>query len=182
MNKALVIIDMLNDFILPSGKLHFEKGRTVIEPLVRLKAAFRDGKAQVVYGNDTHSEESAEFADWTPHCLAGSSGARIIPELSPQSGDIVLHKDSLSLFADGVAERLMRGLEVSHLYLAGVATEYSIRQCALDAVERGLTATVVTDAVAGVDIRPEDATRALEAMRQAGVRFTTTASLLASLR
>jgi nicotinamidase/pyrazinamidase len=182
MDKSLVIIDMLNDFILPSGKLYFEKGRTAIEPIVRLKAAFRDGKAQVVYGNDTHSKESAEFADWTPHCLAGSSGARIVKELAPQSGDIVLHKDSLSLFANGVAKRMMRGLEVSHLYLTGVATEYSVQQSALDAVACGLTVTVVTDAVAGVDLRPGDAQRALEAMRQAGVRFTTTESLLASLR
>ncbi len=180
MKNALVIIDMLNDFIMPSGKLYFEKGQTVIDPIARLKAAFRGCGAQVIYGNDAHSKDTKEFSDWTPHCLVGSSGAQIIQELSPQPGDIVLYKDSLSLFADGVAERLVRGLDVSHLYLAGVATEYSIQSCALDALERGLATTVVSDAVAGVDLRKGDARQALETMRQAGVRFTTTELLLAT--
>ncbi|QLA20292.1 cysteine hydrolase family protein [Desulfolutivibrio sulfoxidireducens] len=181
MQKALVIIDMLDDFILPSGKLYFEKGRTVVGPIARLKVAFRDCGAPAIYGNDAHPENSQEFSEWAAHCLVGSSGARIIQELSPEPGDIVLHKNSLSLFHDGIAERILNGLDVSHLYLVGVATEYSIKSCAIDAMKRGLTATVVSDAIAGVDLRTGDAEQALEAMRHAGVRFMTAQSLLATL-
>lgn len=178
MGNALVIIDMLQDFILPSGKLYFEKGRTIVDSIVRIRSAFRDRKLPVIYGNDAHPKDSEEFTSWTPHGLAGSPGAQIIQELAPEAGDIVFHKDSLSLFRDGRAERLMRGLNVSHLVVVGVATEYSIMACALDALKRGLTVTVVSDAIVGVDRREGDADRALEAMRRAGVRFTDTTSLL----
>ncbi|MEF3696088.1 cysteine hydrolase family protein [Desulfolutivibrio sp.] len=181
MKSALVIIDMLNDFLLPSGKLFFAKGQAVIGPIARLKAAFRGCGAPVVYGADAHSEDSQEFSAWAPHCLTGSPGARIVAELSPEAGDIVIYKDALSLFQGGVAERVLRGLDVSHLFLVGVATEYSMKSCALDALACGLTVTMVSDAVAGVDRREGDAERALEAMRDAGVRFTTAQSLIASL-
>jgi len=181
MGNALVIIDMLQDFILPSGKLYFEKARATVDFIVQLKSAFRGRKLPVIYGNDTHPKDSEEFAAWKPHCLAGSPGSQIIQELAPEPGDIVLHKDSLSLFHDGVAERIVRGLDVSHLFLVGVATEYSIKACSLDALERGLGVTVVSDAIAGVDLRQGDAEKALEAMRLAEVQFTDTKSLLAAL-
>ncbi|NDY58952.1 cysteine hydrolase [Desulfovibrio sulfodismutans] len=181
MENALVIIDMLNDFLLPSGSLYFEKGQAVVGAIARLKAAFRGCGVQVVYGNDAHPKDSLEFSGWSPHCLAGSPGAQIVQELSPEAGDIVLYKDALSLFADGVAQRILRGLGVSHLFLVGVATEYSMKSSAFDALACGLTVTMVSDAVAGVDLREGDAEQALEALRDAGVRFVTTQSLIASL-
>jgi nicotinamidase/pyrazinamidase len=181
MNTALVIIDMLHDFLLPSGALYFEKGQAVISPIVRLKAAFRAGGSPVLYGADAHPQDAAEFSHWRPHCLAGSAGARIIEELSPLAGDIVLYKDSLSLFQDGMAQRILRGLGVTHLCMAGVATEYSMKHSALDALARGLAVTMVSDAVAGVDIREGDAQQALEAMRLAGVRFAAADDLISSL-
>jgi hypothetical protein len=46
----------------------------------------------------------------------------------------------------------------------------TVSELRLDAVDRGLTTTVVSDAVAGVDLRKGDAQQALETMRQAGVR------------
>jgi nicotinamidase/pyrazinamidase len=91
MKNALVIIDMLNDFSCRPVNV-FRKGQTVIDPIARLKAAFRGCGAQVIYGNDAHSKDTKEFSDWTPHCLVGSSGAQIIQELSPQPGDIVLYR------------------------------------------------------------------------------------------
>jgi nicotinamidase/pyrazinamidase len=181
MKSALVIIDMLNDFLLPSGSMYFEKGQAVVGPISRLKAACRGYGVQVVYGNDAHPKDSQEFSDWAPHCLAGSPGAQIIQELSPEAGDIVLYKDALSLFADGVAQRILRGLDISRLILVGVATEYSMKSCALDALARGFTVTMVSDAIAGVDLREGDAEQALQAMRDAGVRFVTAQSLIASL-
>jgi len=181
MGRAFVIVDMLHDFINPAGKLYFEKGQTAVARIVRLKAAFRAAGVPVLYGNDTHPQDSLEFSVWPPHCLVGSLGARIIPELPAEPGDIVLCKDSLSLFADSAAEKILRGLGVSHLCLAGVATEYCVKACALDALGRGMAVTVAADAIAGVDLREGDAAQALETMGHAGVRFTTTETLLADL-
>ncbi|MHC1711639.1 MAG: cysteine hydrolase family protein [Solidesulfovibrio sp.] len=180
-DKILIIVDMLNDFIKPDGKLYFEKGQTVVEPLVRLKAAFRTAGMPVLYDNDAHPEDSMEFSVWPPHCLAGTWGARIIEELPAGPGDIIFHKDSLSLFYHSWAENLLRGLGVSHLYLAGVATEYCVKACALDALALGFSVTVIKDAVAGVDLKAGDAATALEAMRQAGAFFANTETIITDL-
>jgi nicotinamidase-related amidase len=161
--------------------LSFEKGQAVVSPIVRLKAAFRAGGWPVLYGADAHPKDATEFSDWRPHCLVGSAGAQIVTELSPEAGDIVLYKNGLSLFQDGAAQRILCGLGVSCLYMVGAATEYSMKHSALDAVACGLTVTMVSDAIAGVDIHKGDAEQALEAMRRAGVRFTTVESLIVSL-
>jgi len=153
----------------PTGKLYFPTGQNIIKPLVRLKESIRGLGVPVLYVNDTHPENSEEFSAWPPHCLVGSWGASVVEELSPQSGDLVLHKDSLSFFSTPVAEHLLRGFGVTHLYLAGVATEYCVMACALDAMARGYVVTVAQDAISSVDINECDGEQALADMLQAGV-------------
>lgn len=179
--KLFVIVDMLNDFIKPSGKLYFAKGQGVVDPIVRLRAACRAAGWPVLYVNDAHPEDSGEFTSWPPHCVMGTWGARIIDELQAGPGDIVFHKDAMSFLAHAPAEHMLTGFDASHLYMAGVATEYCVQACALDARARGLAVTVIQDAIAGVDMHEGDADKALSAMRQAGVAFADTASLLEEL-
>ncbi|GAB6037488.1 nicotinamidase [Fundidesulfovibrio butyratiphilus] len=181
MSELFVIVDMLNDFLRPEGKLYFPKGQTTIEPLVRLKAAYRAAGTPVLYVSDAHPENSEEFAVWPPHCLVGSWGARVVDELACEPDDLVLHKDALSFFSAPAAASLLRGLGVSHVVIAGVATEYCVRACALDAAARGHRVTVARDAIASVDIREHDGQEALDAMRQGGVSFADCAELLRGL-
>jgi nicotinamidase/pyrazinamidase len=181
MHSVFCIVDMVNDFISPDGKLYFPRGADAVAPIVRLKAAFRAAGVPVLYDNDAHPEDSGEFEVWPPHCLMGSRGARLIDALAAGPGDIVFHKDALSLFYDGTAEKLLRGLETSRLYVAGVATEYCVKDCVLDALARGFAVTVIQDAVAGVDLTEGDCQRALAAMRQAGAVFASTEAVLAEL-
>ena len=159
---------MLNDFIRPSGKLYFAKGQAVVDPIIRLRAAFRAAGTPVLYVNDAHPEDSEEFASWPPHCVLGTWGARIIDELQAGPGNIVLGKDSLTCFSHTAAEALVTGFGARHLYLAGVATEYCVQACALDAI-------------AGVDLHEGDADKALETMRQAGVAFASVADIIGEL-
>ena len=181
MGKILIIVDMLNDFIKPAGKLYFERGQAVVEPISRLKAAFRAAGAPIVYGNDSHPRDSKEFSVWPPHCVVGTWGARIIAELPAEPGDVIYHKDSLTFFHDNSAEKILRGLGASHLCLAGVATEYCVKACALDALARGFTVTVLRDAIAGVDLKAGDADQALEDMRLAGTLFANAGTIIAQL-
>lgn len=181
MDSVCIIVDMVNDFVRPEGKLSFPRAAGVIEPIVRLRAAFRAAGVPVVYDNDAHPEDSGEFTVWPPHCLMGSWGAQLIDDLAAGPGDIIFHKDSLTFFYSDEAEKLLRGLGAGHLYLVGVATEYCVKHCALDALARGFAVTVVTDAIAGVDLAPGDCDRAIEAMRQAGAAFAASEAVLATL-
>jgi nicotinamidase/pyrazinamidase len=181
MSTVFIIVDMLNDFLNPEGKLYFPKGAEVIPPIVRLKAAFRTAGLPVIYDNDAHPKDSKEFETWPPHCIMGRWGARLVKELAAAAGDIIFHKDSLTFFYSGLAEKLLRGLGATRLYVAGVATDYCVKWCVLDALARGFAVTVVSDAIAGVDLEEGDAERALEAMRLAGAAFATTETVLAEL-
>lgn len=171
MGKALVIVDMLNDFIRPEGKLYFEKARGVIAPCVKLREAFKAAGLPVVYDNNAHPEDSEEFKVWPPHCIRGTVGAQVVGELAPQEGDLVMEKDSLSLFSVPEAAMALRGRGITEFYLCGVATEYCVLHAALDGLEAGFTVNVAADAIAGVDLKPGDADRAIAKMRAAGVRL-----------
>lgn len=171
MGKALVIVDMLNDFISPRGKLYFEKGQGVLAPCVRLKEAFKAAGLPVVYDNDAHPEDSEEFNVWPPHCIRGSFGAKVVEELTPEEGDIVMEKDSLSLFSVPEAAITLRARWITELYLCGVATEYCVLHAALDGIAAGFVVNVVDGAIAGVDLKQGDADRAIAEMRAAGVGF-----------
>lgn len=182
MGVALAIVDMLNDFVAESGLLYFPKSRSVIRPIQAIKSVFRGLGAPVLYFNDAHPPDSKEFASWPAHCLVGSSGGGIIQELSAESGDVILCKDSINCFQDGVAEKILRGLEVTRLYIVGVAVEYCVRSCALEAMRSGFSPCIIADAVAGVDLASGDVERALEEMRFAGVDFIDASALFADMR
>jgi nicotinamidase/pyrazinamidase len=57
---------------------------------------------------------------------------------------------------------------IEHLYVGGIATDYCVKHSVLDARKAGFDVTVLTDAIAGVDVTPGDSARALEEMRAAG--------------
>ncbi len=52
-------------------------------------------------------------------------------------------------------------------------------EASLDAAGKGMTTHVVTDAIAAVNVQPVDGEKALEEMRQAGVRLVSSAEVLA---
>jgi nicotinamidase/pyrazinamidase len=56
--------------------------------------------------------------------------------------------------------------------VAGLATDYCVKETALDAVRLGLETTVVGAAIAAVDLQPGDGERAIEEMRAAGAAVT----------
>ena len=60
---------------------------------------------------------------------------------------------------------------VTRVYLMGIATDYCVRESALDALRAGLEVRVLADAIAGIDARPGDAQRALDEISAAGARI-----------
>jgi nicotinamidase/pyrazinamidase len=53
--------------------------------------------------------------------------------------------------------------------VVGLATDYCVSATALDAARLGYETSLLTDAIAAVDLQPGDGDRALEAMRDGGV-------------
>lgn len=186
-NGAFIVVDVQNDFC-PGGALEVKEGDRVVPVVNELTPHFRHN----VFTRDWHPENHCSFSEdpqfvdmsWPPHCIAGTPGAEFHPDLHvPEDAIHVLkatepETESYSDFHNtGLAERL-RSEGVTHVYIAGLATDYCVKSTALDAIEAGFEATVIQDAVRAVDVPPGNGDRALEEMRRAGVKMTTSKDIL----
>jgi nicotinamidase/pyrazinamidase len=191
---ALLIVDFQNDFT-PGGALPVAHGDEIAEPV----NAIADRFEFVVATRDWHPPDHGSFEGievdhenwhgidpagiWPVHCVQGTAGAELHPALDESKIDEVVDK-AQDRFTQGysafhrndLAERL-RERDVDHVYVAGLATDYCVKNTVLDALEEGFQVTVVTDAVRGIDAEPGDSERALKEMRNAGAAAITSASL-----
>ena len=186
--KALVIVDVQNDFC-PGGTLAVVDGDRVAAPLARLATRFAAAGLPVFASRDWHPSDTAHFQDaggpWPAHCVRDTPGAELHPDLVLPPEAVLLSKgvdpqaDGYSAFeARDEAGRdlveLLRAAGVDHLLVGGLATDYCVRATVLAALARGLRVSLLTDAVAGVNVQPGDADRAIEEMVAAGAQLTTT--------
>ena len=181
-HSALLMVDVQNDFC-PGGALPVPDGHRVVASLNRyIDDAVARGMA-IYASRDWHPSVTSHFKPyggiWPIHCVQGSEGARLHPDLRLPSGATVISKgeqaDSAGYSAfegrtsDGtllLPELRNRG--ITRLYVGGLATDYCVKHSVLDALEAGLKVTVLEDAVAGVDVEPGDSARALDEMREKG--------------
>lgn len=192
---ALILVDVQNDFC-PGGALGVPGGDRVVEPLNCAAAAFAAAGLPIVATRDWHPPQTRHFqpfgGPWPVHCVQESEGAAFHPALRLPAGTLLLYKgtdeqrDGYSAF-DGVSEtgttlaQLVAEQGIDHLCIGGLATDYCVRTTVLDALAHGLTVTVLTDAIAGVDLQPGDSERALAEMRAAGARLLVVDELLREL-
>ena len=171
---ALIAVDVQRDF-LPGGSLGVRDGEAVVPPLLRL-AVDAD---LVVATRDFHPADHMSFVarggPWPAHCVAGTSGASLHPDID-RIAQLVVSKgmspdaDAYSGFDGTGLDVMLRSLGVDRVVIGGLATDYCVRATALAAHAAGFDTTVVTDAVRAVDVQPGDGERALGELRGAGVR------------
>jgi nicotinamidase/pyrazinamidase len=192
---ALLIVDFQNDFT-PGGALPVEHGDEIAEPI----NAIADRFEFVVATRDWHPPDHGSFEGvevdpekwhgldppgvWPVHCVQGTAGAELYPGLDRSNVDQVVDKaqdpytQGYSSFHGGNLAEVLREHGVDHVYVAGLATDYCVKNTVLDAIREGFDATVVTDAIRGIDVKPGDSERAIEEMRRTGADLVTTAELL----
>jgi nicotinamidase/pyrazinamidase len=185
---ALVVVDVQNDFADPKGSLYVSGGERLIPAINAAVAAAATAGATIVYTQDWHPGSTPHFQKdggiWPVHCVAGSWGAEFHPELEVR-GDVVRKgvdgKDGYSGFsvrdpesgaeAGTELEPLLRQAGAEKVVIAGLATDYCVKETAIDAIERGFDTTVLIGAVAAVDLEPDDGLRAIKEMESAGARL-----------
>jgi NAD+ synthetase len=173
---ALIVVDVQNDFC-PGGALGVAGGDR-LAPVIR-EAAERAGT--VVATRDRHPRDHLSFAarggPWPAHCVTGTEGAELHPSLRDLAFDRVQDKgedagrEHYSGFDGTPLAGWLRERGVDRVLVAGIATDYCVRATALDAIAAGFDTTVLTDAVAAVDVHPGDGRRALDEVRAAGGRL-----------
>lgn len=154
MTSALIVIDMQNDFCLPSANLFVRGAPAAIGHVKRAVAGFRAAGAPVIFvmrrhradGSDVDRSRRALFA--ARPFLCESPGADLIDGLGIEPGDYLVEKRRWSAFFGTDLDLLLRRLDVSRLYLCGVQTPNCIRSTACDANALDYECAVLADATA----------------------------------
>jgi nicotinamidase-related amidase len=174
-SRALIIVDFQNDFT-PGGALAVPDGDAVA---ARINALSASGDYDLVVATrDWHPADHSSFkvngGPWPVHCVAGTAGAELHPDLDQTRIDVIVDKgqdvdtDGYSGFAGTGLEELLRERGITQVTVVGLATDYCVKNSALDALRAGFAVTVDSNAVRGVEIEPGDSERALAEVRTAG--------------
>ncbi|MGH3981679.1 MAG: nicotinamidase [Pseudonocardiaceae bacterium] len=183
LSRAVVIVDVQHDFC-EGGSLAVPGGAEVAKAISDYIAADA-GYAHVVASRDYHVDPGAHFSDtpdyvdsWPPHCVVGTQGAEMHPNLDRTRIEAVFskgrHESAYSGFEgttdDGTPlAGWLRDRNTSAVDIVGIATDHCVRATALDAVRNGFNTRVLLGLTAGV--APETTATALEQMLNAGVEL-----------
>jgi nicotinamidase/pyrazinamidase len=188
MKRALIVVDVQNDFC-EGGSLAVPGGATVAFKIGELLHhwSHKDPKAPdyevAVATRDHHVDPGDHFSrspdyekSWPPHCVVGTDGEAFHPNLDPQPFDAIFLKGEHAAAYSGFEGKAtdgtpladwLRGHEVTHVDVCGLATDYCVRATALDAVRNGFETSLLGDLCAGV--APGSTKAAIDEMQTAGV-------------
>lgn len=209
--RALIVVDMENDFI--TGSLAVPGAENLIEKVNRATRAFGHAALPVAATLDFHPKFTAHFSDepnfvdtWPVHCVAGTHGAELHPELeiakhhalatrfikgtepceSPADDNsytgVLAHNPETGLLLPQWLER--RGIEeVDVLGLAigdGDEKKLCVDSTAADLHELGYRVNLVTDATEAV--LPENRAKCFKNLGKRGIRLMTLSQVLEEIR
>ncbi|PQZ92124.1 nicotinamidase [Arthrobacter sp. MYb227] len=192
-HRALIIVDVQNDFC-EGGSLAVSGGAAVATAIAEDVVARKGSYTKIVTTQDWHIDPGTHFSptpdyldSWPVHCVAGSTGAKLHPLLTPahQEIDATFRKgrfvaaysgfeghlgiegaadsdESGPLLGDWLRENLITSVDI-----VGIATDHCVRATALDAVAQGFAATVISPLTAAVN--PANNAAVFDELRTAGV-------------
>lgn len=199
-------IDTQKDFLFPEGALYVPGAEEIIGPIAALNRFAAQQGFPVISTMDTHAPDDPEFADWPPHCVAGTEGQRkpaptllqdrLVISSSPgkvaaapqaEQGvaeQIILEKHDLYCFSNPNLPDILDRLAAERYVIYGVVTEICV-QYAVEGLWKYLGARgkdarieVVTDAVKHLEEGARDAFFA--EFRSRGGRLRTSAELISA--
>jgi nicotinamidase/pyrazinamidase len=180
-SSAIIVVDVQNDFC-EGGSLAVAGGAAVARAVSARLAA--GGYEHAVATRDHHIDPGAHFSaqpdfvdSWPPHCVMGTDGVQLHPELDTARIEAIFDKGeyraAYSGFEgqrDGVPmAQWLRDRGVDTVEIMGIATDHCVRATALDAVSAGFATTVRLDLTAGVARTTVES--ALEQLRVAGANL-----------
>lgn len=162
MSHALIIVDMLHDFVNPQGALCVPGAQEIVPAIQRELERARRAGDPVIFVCDAHAPDDREFQRFPPHAVAGSAGACVIGQLTPREGETVVAKQRYSPFFNTELHDILVELGVTEATVVGVCTHICVMETVAGLANRDLKVRVPKDAVADFD--PELAQAALKRM------------------
>jgi nicotinamidase-related amidase len=190
-NSALVVVDMLYDFI--DGSLACKNA----DNAVRNTLAYIDTQTKgqggesheildtfpILFIRDHHPADHSSFKEqggiWPAHCVAGTRGGEIHQDLAPYASEELTfdkgcdrNTEQYSGFeavnnADQPLSEVLELLDTTDVYVCGIATEYCVRNTCEDLLKAGFKVHLLKDCIAYVDI--DGHKKAIEEMAAKGI-------------
>lgn len=191
MKKALLVVDMQNDFC-PGGALGVYGGDAIVPVLNRYMEKFSIGNETIFLTRDWHPEKTKHFKAyggiWPAHCVQNTKGAEFHKGMNIPDKSIIIskgmdpEKDSYSAFQgeDKGGKKLLdilRAFQIEELYIGGLATDYCVKYSAIDALGYGFRVKILTDAIKGVNLKPDDSDKAIQEITHQGALLVTFSSM-----
>ena len=157
--EALLIIDMLNDFVFEGAPLEVPETRKIIPVIKKEISRARAKGISVIYICDAHDKNDKEFSKfgWPAHAVKGTKGAEVVDELEPEPDDIIIKKTTYSGFYNTKLSETLKSLDINSLRLTGCVTHICIMFTASDAVLRDYKVTAIENGIAGLAKEDHDA-------------------------
>jgi nicotinamidase/pyrazinamidase len=184
---ALIIVDVQNDFC-PGGALPVPEGDQVVPVLNDYITLFRKANAGIFATRDWHPPNHVSFkahgGRWPPHCVQNTEGAKFHTNLELPSDTTIVSKamnplkEAYSGFDGTDLASKLRTQGATRVFVGGLATDYCVKHTVLDARKLGFEAVLLSDAIAGINAKPRDGTKAINEMIKSGAEQGTLTDFL----
>lgn len=152
--NAIIIIDMINDFVY--SKFENKRAQSIIPNILKLKN-IADAKGwKVIYLQDSHKPTDPEIKIWGEHAMEGSKGSDIIDELKPNDRDIIIKKSTYNGFFNTDLERVLRAYNIKKIIFAGVSTDICVLNTAANAFYLGFEILVCRECTESINEEAKD--------------------------
>ncbi len=192
-NTALVVVDMLYDFI--DGSLACKNSESAVNECLKFidKATSASSGSEeeildtypILFIRDFHPADHSSFSNhgglWPSHCVEGTRGCEIHEGLVPYAKEeLTFYKgrnrdqEQYSGFegnndAEQSLGEILDLLDIEEVYLCGIATEYCVKNTCLDLLKAGFKVNILEKALAYVD--PNDHKIAISDMQTSGAQI-----------
>ena len=190
-NNALVVVDMLYDFI--DGSLACLNADAAVKATLRYIDSQTKGQGgeeheildtfPILFVRDHHPADHSSFKEyggtWPAHCVAGTRGAEIHDELKPYAREeLTFDKgcdkaveqysgfEGMNTAGQSLGE-ILELMDTTDVYVCGIATEFCVRNTCEDLLKAGFRVHILKDCIAYVD--HEGHLKALEEMASQGI-------------
>ena len=151
--KALIIVDMINDFVKEDGVLYCGQTCKNIIPNIKAKIVEnRNNNSLIIYLQDSHHKNDVEFDRFPPHAITDTFGSKIIPELAPKRGDIIVNKRCHNGFYETDLDSILKENDISIVEIVGVCTSICIMDTVGDLTNRNIKTIVPVSCVTDFDL------------------------------
>lgn len=149
--KVLLVIDMLNDFCKPNGKLYSKRVGNLINRVRNAIEIAREKKIPIIFCCDAHEDSDIEIKKWGKHAMKGTWGSKIVDELKPEKGDYIVYKRCYNAFGEGNyktnLDKTLKKLKAKELILVGNLTDCCVLFTVFGAFYRNYKVNIIKECV-----------------------------------